>query len=152
MMERSQLVNVKKSTGDTAVDGLMAGLAGGLAMALFSALAGLLDDRQPLVTLGYFDPARAGNWLTGLLAHLAVSAIYGAILGLLVKAAGWIRPSLLRLRWLLGIGYGLLLYSLAHGVIFTAIPSPLYQISAWQLGAAHLFYGLVLSLRLLKNQ
>ena len=151
-MEKSHLVRMEKSTGDTAVDGLIAGLAAGLAMALFLALAGLVNGTQPLVTLGYFDPARAGNWLTGALAHLAVSAIYGVIFALLQRVAGWIRPSFLRLHWLWGVGYGLLLYGLARGVVLTAIANHLTQIAAWQMGAAHLLFGLVLGLWLLKTQ
>ena len=150
-MTKSQLVKVEKSIGDTAVDGLIAGLIAGLTMALFLALAGLLSNRQPLVTLGYFDPARAGNWLTGVLAHLAVSAIYGVIFSLLLRLVGWIRPSLLGLIWLWGLGYGAILYGLATGVVLTAVANPLTQIAAWQVGAAHLLYGLVLAFWLQKN-
>ena len=151
-MEKSHLVRMEKSTGDTAVDGLVAGLAAGLAMALFLVLAGFISDRQPLVTLGYFDPARTGNWMTGLLAHLAVSAIYGVVFTLLLRLVVWIRPSLLRQVWLLGLGYGLLLYGLAAGVVLTAVTNHLTQIAAWQMGAAHLLFGLVLGLWLLKTQ
>lgn len=150
-MEKSRFVKMEKSTGETAVDGLMAGMVAGLAMALVLALGGLFSGRQPLVTLGYFDPARVSNWLTGLLAHLAVSAIYGVVFTLLLRLVGWIRPSLLSQIWLWGLGYGLLLYGLASGVVFTAVANPLTQITAWQMGAAHLLYGLVLGLRLAKN-
>ncbi|MCA9957294.1 MAG: hypothetical protein KC434_21345, partial [Anaerolineales bacterium] len=76
-MEKSRFVLMEKTTGDTAVDGLIAGLVAGLTMGLFLTLGGLLNGRQPLETLSFFDPARAGSWLTGLLAHLAVSSIYG---------------------------------------------------------------------------
>jgi hypothetical protein len=142
---------MEKAPGDTAVDGLIAGLVAGGTMALFLALAGLFSGRQPLATLGYFDPARAGNWLTGLLAHLAVSAIYGVVFTLLLRLLGRIRPSLLAHIGLWGVGYGAILYSLAAGVVFTAVANPLTQITAWQMGAAHLLYGLVLGVWLLKN-
>jgi hypothetical protein len=151
-MEKSRFVRMEKSTGDTAVDGLMAGLVAGLTMALLLALAGLFSGVKPLVTLGYFDPARAGNWLTGLLAHLAVSAIYGVVFALMLRLVGWIRPYLIRQIWLWGMGFGLVLYGLATGVVFTAVANPLTQITAWQMGAAHLLYGLVLGLWLLKNE
>jgi hypothetical protein len=147
-MSDSHLVWQEKTIGDTAVDGLMAGPVAGLTMALFLVLAGLLDGRQPHITLGYFDPAQAGNWLTGLLAHLAVSAIYGVIFALLLRLVRRIRPPVLRPIWLWGVGYGLVLWGLTQEVVFSAVPSPLTQIASWQMAVAHLLYGLVLGLRL----
>ncbi len=150
MMEKAYLTQ-RKSAGDTAVDGLVAGLPAGLAMAVVLALTGLLSGTPPLVTLGYFDPARGGNWLTGLLAHLAVAAIYGVVFALLIGAVRWIRPSLSRLVVLWGVVYGLVLLAVAYGVWFTAVESPLAQVAAWQMGAAHVVYGLSLGLWLQKN-
>jgi hypothetical protein len=140
------------SMGETAVDGLLAGLVGGVLMALFLAAAGWLAGTPPLTTLAYFDPAQAGSWLTGLLAHLAVSAIYGVLFGLLLGGVGLIRPSALRWRLLLGMGYGLLLWVLAMGLVLTAVGAPLAQMPAWQFGLAHLVYGLALGLWLQKYQ
>ena len=151
-MTKMQLVRREKAWGDTAVDGLLAGLFGGLLMGLFLALAGWLNDGAPLATLGYFDPAQAGGWLTGLLAHLAVSAIYGVGLALLLRVVGWIRASLTKLAWLFGGLYGLLLWGLAVGVVLTAVDSSLAQIPAWEFGLAHLLYGLVAGYRLQKVQ
>ena len=151
-MTKMQLVRREKACGDTAVDGLLAGLVGGVFMGLFLALAGWLNDGVPLATLGYFDPAQAGGWLTGLLAHLAVSAIYGVGLALLLRVVGWIRPSLTKLAWLFGGLYGLLLWGLAVGVVLTAVDSSLAQIPAWEFGLAHLLYGLVAGYRLQKVQ
>ncbi|MCB8928141.1 MAG: hypothetical protein H6652_21255 [Ardenticatenaceae bacterium] len=151
-MTKMQLVRREKAWGDTAVDGLLAGLVGGVFMGLFLALAGWLNDGVPLATLGYFDPAQAGGWLTGLLAHLAVSAIYGVGLALLLRVVGWIRPSLTKLAWLFGGLYGLLLWGLAVGVVLTAVDSSLAQIPAWEFGLAHLLYGLVAGYRLQKVQ
>lgn len=150
-MEKTYLKRTEKSAGDTAVDGLVAGLVAGLAMAVFLALAGLTSGTPPLTTLGYFDPARAGNWLTGLLAHLAVSAIYGVVFALLLGLLGRIRPSLMRLVWLWGVVYGLVLLAAAYGVVFTAVTSPLAQVAIWQMGLAHVIYGLVLGLQLLNQ-
>lgn len=138
--------------GDTAVDGLVAGLPAGLGMAIVLALSGLIDGTPLLTTLGYFDPARGGNWLTGLLAHLAVSAIYGVVFALLMAAVSRIRPSLYRLVGLWGAVYGLALLGVAYGVWFTAVTSPLAQIAAWQMGVAHLLYGLILGLWLAKHE
>ncbi len=150
MMDKAYLAQ-KKSAGDTAVDGLVAGLPAGLGMAIVLALTGLLSGRPPLVTLGYFDPAQAGNWLTGLLAHLAVSAIYGVVFALLMGIVGRIRPSWQRLVVVWGAVYGLVLLAVAYGVWFTAVTAPLSQIAAWQMGASHVVYGLSLGLWLYKN-
>jgi len=134
--------------GNTAVDGLLAGLVGGAAMALFLAAAGWLAGVSPLTTLAYFDPAQTGSWLTGLLAHLAVSAIYGVVFGLLLGIVGRIRPSALRGLWLWGIGYGLALWLLGLGMVLTAVGAPLAQIPAWEFAMAHLLYGLAAGYRL----
>jgi hypothetical protein len=150
-MTKLNLMRRERSWGDTAVDGLIAGLMGGLLMSLFLTLAGWLSGVSPLETLGFFDPARAGSWLTGLLAHLAVSAIYGVVLALLLRGMGWIRPSLLRSLWLWGAAYGLLLWGLAAGVVLTAVDSPLAQLPAWEFGLAHLLYGVALSVWLKRN-
>ena len=149
-MTKMNLMRKEKAWGDMAVDGLLAGLVGGLVMGLFLGLADGLAGRSPLELLGHFDPAQAGSWLTGLLAHLAVSAIYGVVFGLLWGAVGRILPSLVRWGWLVGLGYGLLLWVLAAGVVLTAVGTPLAQIPAWQFALAHLVYGLALGLWLQK--
>jgi hypothetical protein len=145
------LMRREKTWGDTAVDGLLAGLVGGLVMSLFLVLAGWFSGGSPLATVGYFDPAQAGNWLTGLLAHVSVSAIYGALLALLLRGMAWIRPSLAKLNWLWGALYGVLLWGLAVELLLTAVPFPLSQIPAWEFGLAHLLYGLVAGYRLQTN-
>ncbi len=151
-MTKVNVVRREKTWGDTAVDGLIAGIPAGLGMAVVLIAAGWFDGRSPLVTLGYFDPAQGGNWLTGLLGHLAVAAIYGVVFALLVGAVGRIRPSLSGQVVLWGAVYGLALLAVAYGVWFTAVASPLAQIPAWQMGAAHVVYGLGLGLWLQKNQ
>ena len=151
-MTKLNLVRRERTWGDTAVDGLLAGFVGGLLMGLFLGVAGWLNGGSLLATLGYFDPAQTGSWLTGLLAHLAVSAIYGVGLALLLRVVGWIRPSLTKLAWLFGGLYGLLLWGLAVGVVLTAVDSSLAQIPAWEFGLAHLLYGLVAGYRLQKVQ
>ena len=140
-----------RSTGDTAVDGLLAGLAGGAAMALFLVVIGWLTGTPPQITLAYFATAQTGSWLTGLLAHLAVSAVYGVVFGLLMGMGGRKRPSLWRWLWLWGVGYVLVLWVLGLGVVLTAVASPLNQIPAWQFALSHLLYGLVAGYRLQTN-
>ena len=151
-MTKINVMRRERTWGDTAVDGLLAGLVGGVVMGLFLALAVWANGGSPRATLGYFDPAQAGSWLTGLLAHLAVSAIYGVGLALLLRVVGWIRPSLTKLAWLWGGLYGLLLWGLAVGVVVTAVNSALAQIPAWEFGLAHVLYGSVAGYRLQKVQ
>lgn len=151
-MMKTNLLWREKAWGDTAVDGLLAGLVGGLLMSLFLVLVGWLNGETPLELLRFIDPTQQGNWLTGLLAHLAVSAIYGVVFGLLLGVVGRIRLSLVRWIWLLGLGYGLTLWVLAMGLVLTAVGAPLAQIPAWQMATAHLMYGLILGLWLNKNQ
>ncbi len=151
-MEKTYVTPKKKSLGDTAVDGLVAGLPAGVGMAVVLMLTGLVSGRPPLVTLSYFDPTQSGRWQTGLLAHLAVAAIYGVVFALLLGVLGRIRPSLSRLVVLWGAVYGLALLALAYGVWLTAVPSPLAQIAAWQMALGHVVYGLGLGLWLRKNQ
>jgi len=151
-MEKSHPAWKERSIGDTAVDGLTAGLLAGLAMLLLLVLTGLISGTLPAVTLGYFDPARGGSWLTGLLAHLAVSAIYGVFFALLIHALSRSRPSFRRYSWLLGLVYGLTLQLLATGLIFKAVEAPLEHVDGWQLALAHLLYGLVLGYWLGKSR
>jgi hypothetical protein len=151
MSQKTMGTQWNRSMSDTAVDGLLAGLVGGAAMALFLVVIGWLTGTPPLTTLAYFDPAQTGSWLTGLLAHLAVSAIYGVVFGLLLGIVGRIRPSLAKRTWLWGMGYGLLLWLLGLGVVLTAVGAPLAQIPVWQFALAHLIYGLVLGFWLGKN-
>lgn len=151
-MEKLYTAGKEEEMGETAVNGLIAGLPAGLVMAISLALTGISTGTQPLVTLGYFDPRRAGGWLSGLLGHLAVAAIYGLIYALLMRVGERIRPSFSRVSWLWGMVYGLVLYGLAVGIVFRAAPSPVAQIAGWQLAAAHLLYGLVLGIWQQKNR
>jgi hypothetical protein len=149
-MNKTYLVGREKTMGDTAVDGLLAGLIGGVAMALFLLAAGWLMGTSPLATLAYFNPAQAGSWLTGLLAHLAVAAIYGVLFGLLLGSLARLRPSLWRWSPLIGAGYGLLLWLVGLELVATAVTS-LGQVAAWQFSLAHLVYGVVVGFAIGKN-
>jgi hypothetical protein len=134
----------QKSIGDTAVDGLLAGIGAGLVMALFLLLVGLLNGDSATAVFGRFDPGQNQLWLTGLIIHLAVSSIYGILFGLLYLLAVRIRPSLGRFSWLLGLAYGLLLYAIAQTALATGVDSGLRQLTAVNLLIAHVVYGVVL--------
>ena len=136
----------QKSLGDTAVDGLLAGIGAGLVMALFLLLIGLLNGDLATAVFGRFDPGQNQQWLTGLVIHLAVSSIYGIVFGLLYLVLIQIWPSWARLSWLLGLAYGLLLYGVVQTALATGIDSGLVQFTAVILLLAHAIYGLVLGI------
>jgi hypothetical protein len=144
MMNKVQHTRRERGVGDTAVDGLLAGITAGMGMAVYLVLAGFLSGRGLVEMLGLFDPVQAGNALTGLLAHLAVAGIYGVIFALLVMGLGRIKPSLFDMSWLMGLGYGLVLFGLARGVLLTAVDSPLLQVTSIHFAIAHAVYGLIL--------
>jgi hypothetical protein len=57
---------------------------------------------------------------------------------------GRIKPSLFDMSWLMGLGYGLVLFGLARGVLLTAVDSPLLQVTPVHFAIAHALYGLIL--------
>ena len=147
MMTVQNLGTIKKrAAGDSAIDGLLAGLGAGLVMGLFLLLVGLVSGIAPIDVLGRFDPAQANSPVGGLFTHLAVSAIYGVIFGLLFQALVRLRPSLTRLGWLVGLLYGLVLYAIARGAIGAGVNSGLAQYTTAILLSAHAVYGLVAGL------
>jgi hypothetical protein len=135
----------KTTTGaDAAVEGLLSGIAAGLLMALSLIGLGLITGDEPASILGRFDPGGQASPLTGGLAHLAVSGVYGILFGL-----GW---RLLQRRlpalpaWVGGLVYGVALFGLAETLLLPATGSPLGEIPAAQFGLAHAVYGLALGL------
>ncbi|MFN2223925.1 MAG: hypothetical protein ACK2UH_15310, partial [Candidatus Promineifilaceae bacterium] len=77
MTQELSAARKRVTTGDAAVDGLLAGIVAGLAMALFLLVVGALSGVTPAGVIGRFDPAQANSPVVGLFTHLAVSAIYG---------------------------------------------------------------------------
>ena len=144
MSDAAQHALRNKGVGDTEVDGLLAGILAGLAMAIYLILSSFFNGTSPAVTLGRFDPSLQGSWLAGSLAHLAVSGVYGVIFALLyaLPARRW--SSLRRFGWLFGLAFGLILLALARGVLLPAASSPLLQIGTLHLVLAHAVYGLLL--------
>lgn len=132
-----------KTIGDAAIDGLLAGIGAGLAMALLLVVAVALSGDSPVAVMQRFDPLGSDNLVTGTLAHLAVSAIYGAIFGLLFLVAIRLRPALSRFGWLAGLVYGLLLYAIARGAFSAGVDSGLADYSTPVLLLSHALYGLV---------
>jgi hypothetical protein len=142
MIGSRRLVWSERKPSDMALDGLFAGLIGGVAMAAYLLLWGLAAGRAPGALLGMFDPGAHGQALAGALTHLAIAAVYGIVFGLLRwlsrRAAGTV-PA-----WLIGAAYGLSLLIVAQRLVLPARGSPLAEIPALHFAIAHLVYGAVL--------
>ena len=139
-----QITKDKDSLSNLAVDGLIYGLVGGVAMFLGLAAFALTSGDSPGALLERFGTQGATAPLQGLLSHLAVSAIYGVLFGALI----W--PVLQRLSssrwtgWLGGLVYGVVLLLLAQITILPGTHSPLSQLPFWEWASGHAIYGLVL--------
>lgn len=146
MTETNHIVNREISASDAAVDGLLSGVAAGLGMAAYLALAMLVSGYNPLTTLALFAPDPPSGPLVGLLAHLAVSGIYGVLFGV-GYAALLRRPAYNPPAWLhaaIGGAYGLLLLLTGWTLILPATGSQLQQIPLLHLAIGHLLYGALL--------
>jgi|WetSurMetagenome_2_1015567.scaffolds.fasta_scaffold09827_6 hypothetical protein len=145
MVRTEKTVGERRQTaGDAAVDGLLAGAAAGIAMAVYLMVAGLLAGEGPASVLARFDPARQGAPLIGAVIHLAVSAVYGLLFGLIYRLVGRGRLSGRTAGALIGLVYGLMLLLLAQGLTFIGAGTTLREIPVVQFAIAHLIYGLVL--------
>lgn len=137
MVQRKEMST--KSTGDLAVDGLLQGLGAGAIMLALLVAVGMLDGATPATVLARFGLPGSASPVTGVLGHLAVSAVLGLVWGVLYG-------SLLRRTslpaWLLGIGYGLALY--AGAALFVVPATGLAEFPAWALLVAHMAYGVTL--------
>ncbi len=140
----SFVTHQKKTIGDVAVDGLLAGMAGGLAMGVVLVLLGLLDDTGPLETLGRFDPANGGSAAIGGLLHLAVSGIYGVFfaLGYHILSRRW--PGMNRYGWWIGAIFGVGLWLAAQFIFLPGLDSALADLAPPYFALGHLVYGLVI--------
>lgn len=141
-----QLVARNTTIGDAAVDGLLGGVAAGIAMAAYLVGVSLLGG-EGLAVLNRFDP-NAASPAVGALMHLAVSGVYGAAFGVVFK---WVRRFNLP-AWLSGLIYGALLFALAAIVILPSSRSALGGIPTLHFGIAHLVYGLVLGFVIGQNR
>jgi hypothetical protein len=134
----------QRTAGDAAVDGLLAGAGAGIAMAAYLVVIGLLAGEGPASVLTRFDPARQGSPLIGVMIHLAVSAVYGLLFGVIYRLVGRGRLSGRAAGALIGLAYGLALLLVAQGLALTGAGVALRGIPALHFTAAHLVYGVVL--------
>lgn len=146
MANTQPTIQTKDTLGDTAVDGLLSGAVAGGLMAIVLIIIGLIGDLSIAETMGRFSPPGSDSPLTGTLAHLAVSAIYGLIFALAVSFLRRFWSDAGRLCWLLGIIYGFILWLGAEFIVIPATGTPLADFPTLHFGLVHLVYGLTLGL------
>lgn len=139
MMEHNH--GITKTLGELAVDGLLRGLAAGFMMMIVLLLTALFDGVTPMAAMSRFGFAAGDNALSGLLSHLAASAVLGAAWGMLYGTALHRLPLP---AWLLGVVYGVALF--AGAAIFIVDATGFADVAQWQLLLAHVVYGLTLGL------
>ena len=132
-------LRIQASLSETAVEGLFAGLVAGIAMLLYLLAAGLLSADAASTTLGRFSIQAPPNPLQGALLHLAVSAIYGLIFGIVWSLLGRRASS-----WVVAALFALVIYLLARFVLLPGSGSGLLHLAPIHFALAHLVYGLTL--------
>lgn len=144
-MDKTDLISRNiNSVSNLAVDGLLYGLVSGTAMFLSLAAFALLSGNTPRLLLEHFGISGLASPMQGLLSHLAVSAIYGILFGVLIWPMLRKFSSARFVGLVAGLLYGVLLLILAQIAILPGTSSPLGQIPLWQWVLGHLIYGLVL--------
>jgi len=144
-MDKTGLILKEKERGNNrAVDGLLYGLVGGIAMLVSLIAFALLTGDPPGAMLVRFSTGSSSSPIQGLFSHLAVSAIYGLLFGAVVwpvlrhfSSASWV-------GWFGGLAYAVVLLLLAQIAILPGVNSPLAQLPFWQWALSHSIYGFVL--------
>jgi hypothetical protein len=131
----------RQSLGDAAVDGLCSGFFAGVVMGIYWIIVGLLAGIDAGAVFVVISPT--GTVLTGLIAHLALAAIYGAGFGIGLGSLASHGRTAVRL-WA-GPIYGAMLAFLVR----TLIPDQLLTFAGapgYHVWLSHLLYGFVLGL------
>lgn len=144
--ENSYLQQRDKSAGDVAVDGLLAGLLAGLVMGAFLVVADWIAGISPAETLGRFDPGAETSAFVGTLFHLALSGLYGVVYALVFRVLVRRWPAIGRYGWLLGAGYGFLLWLGAEAAFVGGLNTAVGAIPTTLFILAHVLFGAVLGL------
>ena len=127
-----QISRNKIGISNLAVDGLIYGLISGIAMVLSLAAFALLSGESPGAYMERFSTGELTSPMQGLLSHLAVSAIYGALFGALIWSV-LVRFSSAKIISIIGgLVYAALLLMLAQTAILPGTGSPLAQLPFWQ--------------------
>jgi hypothetical protein len=101
-------------------------------------MAGALAGNGWQEVLVRLDP-QAASALRGLLAHLAVAGIYGALFGLIVSRSRHVLPG-----WLAGLIYSIFLLLFSWFILLPVAAPGLREMGALNWSASHAVYGLVL--------
>lgn len=129
---------------DALINGLFSGVIAGLVMLTFLVASGLLSGGEIIATLERISvPGQPPNPVSNIFLHLGVSAVYGALYGLIVHQIPAGRKTALG-RLAVGLVYGMLLYLLAITVLIPGSQSVLAEIPTAVFASAHALYGLVL--------
>lgn len=148
MTDTKKIINREISMGDAAIDGLLSGVLAGLTMAVYLLAYGWVSGIGPLRILELFAPNVANGALVGVLAHLAVSGIYGAVFGvgyaMLLRRRDYSPPTWVHA--VIGAAYGLVLLAAAWLFLFPATGAQMQAIPLTHLAIGHLLYGAVLGL------
>jgi hypothetical protein len=140
----------KRVIGDAAADGVFAGLLAGLLMIAFLAVAGLVAGETVTQALARFDPGGGGSAAAGGIGHLGVSAMYGVMFALAVELSGRLTGAGRKRIVILGITFGVALWALAEFVLLPASGSPLGALPWPRFLLAHLLYGSLLGMLVLR--
>jgi hypothetical protein len=132
--------------GDAAVDGLIDGALAGLGMALYLVLADLISGGVLLAVLTGFDLGQWSSPLRGLLLHLTLAAIYGAIFSMARRAIVHRRPLVRWASGAIGLAYGVLLWLVAPGMLPTGVEALLRAVTPIDFFIAHVIYGISLGM------
>ena len=144
MVRTERMISERRRTaGDAAVDGMLAGAVGGIAMAGVLIVSAWLTGEGPVRMLTRFAPVGSASPLTGAMIHLAVSAVYGLLFGVIYRLIGRGRLAGEPAGLLLGLVYGLALNVVAQGLAATAAGSTLREIPALHFAVSHLVFGAV---------
>ena len=127
------------SWGDRAVSGMLYGLVGGVLMGAILMLGDLTSGHTLVQALNLFNPFGQQAILTGWLLHFGISAVYGALFGILLPIVPKRAPG-----WLAGLVYGTLLFALAKNVLLAQADFGMAVLAPLTLWLGHAAYGLAL--------
>jgi len=146
MKEQRRVYEQEQTTGDAAVDGLLAGVGAGIISAIYLVIVGLISGQTLAAVMGPFDPTQQGNVVVGSLVHLAVSGVYGVLFAVLYLWFGRRWSWANNRTWLFGLLYGLVLLLVAESAARAGIDTAFADMPMINTALFHLIYGLVLGL------
>jgi hypothetical protein len=144
MDNSKSLVRVHGSIGDLAVDGLLNGVMAGVVMAIYLVISGLLTGAGVAAILSAFDLGQGTSPVRGVLIHLAVAAIYGMVFNLLYRLIGRGRSIGRGGNVIIGLAYGLLLWSITQVTFAAGINVALNSLPTVHFAVAHVVFGITL--------